>query len=196
LAILIMVCATTASALAAKERFSALTSFDVVSSSGTSQLGGLSNNNVSVISGASGIPAVTWSLRANGELGGLGNNDMTVFLDASGMPAVTCTNQGGNTAPGQNPPKVSASGEQYLAHQIFTKNGTSPFSVKTNSPAALDARTMGCPNGNWSASIDFVFWTDATVRVVNNSTGDKVLEQSFACTTTRTPASVSCQPTT
>ena len=164
-AILIMVCATTATAFAAKARFGADPGFSL------------------------------GSLIANGSLVGLGNDDVTVILDASGIPVVTCTNQGGNQAPGQNPPKVSTSGEQFLAHETFTKNGNTPFTVETNDPPALDAKTMGCPNNTWTAAIDFVFWTDATIRVVDSTTGAELLRQDFNCITTRAPDSVSCTPT-
>ena len=137
------------------------------------------------------------SLIADGSLTGLGNQDVTVELDASGIPLVTCTNQGGNQAPGQNPPKVSATGTQFLSHNIFTKNGTSPFNVETNDPQlGLTAKQMGCPNNNWKAKIDFVFWTQATIKVhTGDITGPVGLKQDFACTTTHNPDSVTCTPT-
>jgi hypothetical protein len=122
---------------------------------------------------------------------------VTVVLDASGIPVVTCTNQGGNQAPGQNPPKVSASGIQFLVHNTYTKNGTSPFNVETNDPQPdLTAKEMGCPNNNWTAKIDFVFWTNATLKVYTGDiTGPVGLIQDFTCTTTRNPDKVTCTPT-
>ena len=133
------------------------------------------------------------SLIAEGFASGLGNTDVTVELNASGIPAVTCTNPGGNQAPGQNPSKVSASGEQFLVHANYTKNGRSAFGVETEEPQpGLTAKQMGCPNSSWSASIDFVFWTNATITVTNTLTGSVLSKQNYKCTTTRFPASVSC----
>jgi hypothetical protein len=136
------------------------------------------------------------SLIAEGRLAGLGTEDVAVILDATGVPVVTCTNQGGNQAPGQNPPQVSARGSQFLVHETYTKNGSTGFEVETNDPLPLSAKKMGCPNNTWTATIDFVFWTKARIEVRANSvTGDLLLSQDFVCVTTRTPAAVSCTPT-
>jgi hypothetical protein len=134
------------------------------------------------------------SLIAGGELAGLGNQDVAVVLEASGIPEVTCTNQGGTMAPGQNPPRVSARGSQFLVHQTYTKNGTSPFSVETADPqTGLSAKALGCANNNWTAAITFVYWTDAVVTVrAGNAYGPILLRQQFACVTTK--AGVSCLP--
>ena len=135
------------------------------------------------------------SLIAEGFASGLGNTDVTVELTASGIPAVTCTNPSGNTAPGQNPPRVSASGDQFLVHENYTKNGKSPFEVETEEPQpGLTAKRMGCPNNSWTASIDFVFWTNATLSVYNTSTGALLVQQNYSCVTTRNPDTVSCTP--
>lgn len=133
------------------------------------------------------------SLIAEGFASGLGNTDITVELQASGVPAVLCTNPAGNTAPGQNPPKVSASGEQFLVHETYTKNGKSPFAVETDEPQpGLTAKKMGCPNNSWTASIDFVFWTNAILTVKNTATADVLVQQNYTCTTTRFPPTVTC----
>ena len=133
------------------------------------------------------------SLIAEGFASGLGNTDVTVQLNASGIPAVLCTNRGGNQAPGQNPPKISASGEQFLVHENYTKNGRSAFAVETEDPQpGLTAKQMGCPNNSWSASIDFVFWTNATITVTNTLSGALLSQQNYTCITTRNPDSVSC----
>jgi len=133
------------------------------------------------------------SLVAEGFASGLGNTDVTVVLNATGVPAITCTNRGGTQAPGQNPPKISASGSDFLVHESYTKNGRSPFSVETEEPQpGLTAKQMGCPNNAWSASIDFVFWTDATLIVTDTATGAVLVQQNYTCVTTRNPDSVSC----
>ncbi|MCI0551422.1 MAG: hypothetical protein L0287_10730 [Anaerolineae bacterium] len=141
----------------------------------------------------SGVQFRLSSLVAEGFASGLGNTDVTVELNASGIPAVTCTNQGGNQAPGQNPPKISASGEQFLVHANYTKNGRSAFGVETEEPQpGLTAKQMGCPNNTWTATIDFVFWTDATISVYNTATGALLVRQNYSCVTTRNPDTVSC----
>jgi hypothetical protein len=141
----------------------------------------------------SGVEFSLSSLVASGFASGLGNADVTVLLEAAGIPDVTCTNYGGTQAPGQNPANVSASGAQYLIHENYTKNGRSPFSVETEEPQpGLTAEQLGCPNNNWMASIDFVYWTEAVLSVYDTATGDLLAQQNYACVTTRYPASVSC----
>jgi uncharacterized membrane protein len=142
----------------------------------------------------SGVSFSLGSLIANGTLTGLGATDVKVILDASGIPLVTCTNQGGNQAPGQNPPKVSAMGLQSLfGNDPVRKNGKSPFGVETDDPAPfVNAVEAGCPNNNWTATIDFVFWTNATITVKSLATDAILRTQNYTCTTTLT--TVSCTP--
>jgi len=141
----------------------------------------------------SGLEFSLSSLVASGFASGLGNDDVTVVLYAAGIPDVTCTNNGGNQAARQNPPRVSASGTQYLIHQNYTKNGRSPFSVETEEPQpGLTAEELGCPNDAWTASIDFVYWAEATISVYATATNALLTQQTFTCVTTRYPASVSC----
>lgn len=141
----------------------------------------------------SGIQFSLGSLIANGTLSGLGNTDVSVVLDASGIPLITCTNYGGNQVPGKSSPKVMASGDQTLdGDSLVRKNGKSPFGVETTDPESIPWDQAGCPNENWSAQIDFIFWTDATISVFDASTQALLLRQDYTCTTTFT--SVSCAP--
>jgi hypothetical protein len=132
------------------------------------------------------------SLDVTGTLTGLGGyaEGVIVELTASGTPVVTCTSRGGNNAPGQNPSQVSASGAQLIT-QIF-KNGTAPVDVSAE--PTLTGTQGGCPNNNWTANIDFVYWTNATITVTDPSTDPDtvLLQQNYTCVTTRDPDSVSC----
>jgi hypothetical protein len=133
------------------------------------------------------------SLIAEGFARGLGNTDVTIVLDGSGVPAVTCTNPGSNDVPGQSYPKISATGQQsLLGDDPIRKNGKSPFFTETDDPETLPWAEAGCPNSNWTASIDFIFWTDATVSVYDTATGALLGTQTYTCETTRYPASVTC----
>jgi hypothetical protein len=133
------------------------------------------------------------SLVAKGDVVGVGNQDVKFVLEATGFPDVTCTNQGGNQAPGQNPPKVSASGEQLLfGDDEVRKNGKSPFGVETVDPEFVDPITYGCPNASWTATVDFIYWTEATITVYDLHTGEFLRSQDYTCTTTLN--SVSCTP--
>lgn len=135
------------------------------------------------------------SLIATGFASGLGKTDVTVVLDASGIPAVTCVNYGGNAAPGQSYPKVSATGQQtLLGNDPIRKNGRSPFFTETDDPETISWSEAGCPNPNWTGYIDFIFWTDATISVYDTASGALLQSQSYTCTTTRYPASVTCSP--
>ena len=133
------------------------------------------------------------SLSATGTLTGLGgyNQGVTAELAARGIPVVTCTNQNGNQAPGQNPPQLSVNAEQFVGPQDIAQKGTAPMNV-TAEPGPITGTQGGCPNDNWTAQIDFVFWTNATISVHDPTTGALLLQQEYTCTTTRNPDSISC----
>lgn len=134
------------------------------------------------------------SLIAKGDLTGLANQSIKINLEASGFPLVTCTSPGGNSAPGQSYPKVSASGQQILdGDDRVTKNGKSLFAVETDDPPNLNPTEYGCPNENWTAEIDFVYWEGATISVSDPYTGAILLKQDYTCVTILT--SVACVPT-
>ena len=133
------------------------------------------------------------SLIADGFVKGFGRTDITVVLDASGIPAITCTNPGGHDVPGHSYPKVFASGQQnLLGTDPITKNRRSPFSTETVDPETLPWDVAGCPNSNWTARIDFIFWTNATISVYVTATNALLTKQNYDCITTRDPAGVSC----
>jgi len=68
--------------------------------------------------------------------------------------------------------------------------------VAVSAEPTLTGIEGGCPNNNWRANIDFVFWTDATITVTDPSTDPAtvLLQQYYTCVTTRDPDSVSCTP--
>jgi hypothetical protein len=104
------------------------------------------------------------ALRATGDLSGLGNGDVLVNLEATADVTSTCTNQGGNQAPGQNPAPLTVTGSEAIPKGEI-KNGTTPFAVTTVAPDATVAGAPGCPNGNWTESIDDLAFTSATITV-------------------------------
>ncbi|HSG42786.1 MAG TPA: hypothetical protein VLA72_06490 [Anaerolineales bacterium] len=133
------------------------------------------------------------SLIAEGFARGLGNTDVTIVLGGSGIPAVTCTNYGNNDVPGQSYPKVSATGQQtILGDDPLRKNGKAAFFTETDDPETISWDEAGCPNSNWTAYVDFIFWTDATISVYDTTTGDLLKTQDYTCVTTRYPARVTC----
>jgi hypothetical protein len=120
-----------------------------------------------------------------------------MVLTASGIPVITCTNPGNNDVPGQSSPKVTASGHQSLpGNDPARKNGKYIFTTETGEEQ-ISWSEAGCPNAGWTAQVDFVFWTNATLSLYRgldaNNLGELVGSQDYVCTTTRFPASVICE---
>jgi hypothetical protein len=109
------------------------------------------------------------TLTASGALAGLGNADVTIKLTATGTAdRITCTNPGGNTAPGQNRPRQTTVGQVVIPAPKI-KNGNVSFSVTTAGPGPISAKTAGCPNNNWTARIDHIDFTSATLQFFQNN---------------------------
>lgn len=136
------------------------------------------------------------SLIAKGTLTGLGKSDtIRVVLESSGPADITCTNGGSNLVPGKSSPKVSATGQQILSgSSSLLKNGKSLFDVETVDPTSVTWDVAGCPNSNWVGAIDFIYWNEASISVIDIATETVLLKQNYACTTTRFPATVTCTP--
>ncbi len=133
------------------------------------------------------------SLDLAGTLTGLGGypDGVQVKLIATGDPVVTCVSPGGKDfPPGQNPSQISATATQTITEIL--KNGTA--SVNVSAEPVLSGTQGGCSNDNWTARIDFVFWTHASIFVTDLATNTELLHQEYACVTTRYPTpSVSCK---
>ena len=109
-------------------------------------------------------------------LSGLGNGDVTIIVNTTGSATTLCTNQGGNTAPGQNKTPVTPSGQATIPSTEI-KNGNLTACVTTTPPPAPTASEAGCPNSNWSTSLTDVQFATATITVIQG--GKTVLQQTF-----------------
>jgi len=108
----------------------------------------------------------TLTLSASGRIAGLGNADAIVYLDATANPTTTCRSPGGNEAPGQNPAPIHITGVATVNPDNDPKNGSRSFLVTTDPPVQpTRAKTAGCPNNNWTAHIDNLDFTSATITV-------------------------------
>jgi len=134
------------------------------------------------------------SLISTGYASGLGSTDWVLVMDASGHAGVTCTNYGGNDVPGQSAPHVEGRGVQTLSgDDVLRKNGKSPYMVTAKSEYETSQYISwdegGCPNSNWTARIDFIYWDAATINAyspLDTSFSTPVATYKFACVTTYT----------
>lgn len=116
------------------------------------------------------------TLRTCFSLAGLGNQDVTITVEAKGFATTTCTNKGGNAAPGQNKTPVSPTA-QISIPSTQIKNGNLSVCLNTTPPPAPSATEAGCPNANWTTTLNDVQFTTAKVTVVQG--GKVVLTQTF-----------------
>ncbi|HEX5809019.1 MAG TPA: hypothetical protein VFY25_10170 [Anaerolineales bacterium] len=130
------------------------------------------------------------SLIDNGVATGLGRTDWVIELLAEGRAAVVCVNHGSNPVPGQSSPRIEGKGTQDIPSSQVTKNGKAFFTVRAvpdeelNPVIAWDAG--GCPNSNWTALVDFVYWDHAVVSLKDPLTLETVATFKYVCVTTRT----------
>jgi hypothetical protein len=103
-------------------------------------------------------------LSASGALSGLSGADIFVLLSATANATSTCTNNGGTAAAGQNPAPTTVSGGDPIPADEF-KNGNVTFSVQTEPPVSPIPGAPGCPNPNWTETIDDLRFTSATITV-------------------------------
>jgi len=109
-------------------------------------------------------------------LAGLGNGDLLITIDTTGSATTFCRSPGGNIAPGQNKTPVHPSGSTSIPSSQI-KNGTVSVCVTTEAPPTPTPQEAGCPNNNWSTSVQDVTFTSATITVVQG--GQTVLTQTF-----------------
>lgn len=138
------------------------------------------------------------SLTLNGTLTGIGGYTEGIFLTlrATGQPVVTCSNPAGNQSPGQNPSKVTVTGEEFIPGLAIDAKGRYAVDVETVEPTTLPAAEGGCPNNKWTATIDNILWENVYINVyAGNSAidGNKLLYQRYTCNPAlQTATSLSC----
>jgi hypothetical protein len=129
---------------------------------------------------------------ASGIAQGIGSDIYTVRISASGDPLVTCTNQGGTQAPGQNP-AVTVLGDTAIGGDPSNRKGKYEFLVGEDSIDPLDIiSSTACPNDNWTARLDFIFWTDIELSLVDPN-GLITDTEYYTCDTTLTGITCSRQ---
>lgn len=131
------------------------------------------------------------SLIINGDAIAGGSSDYFVNVVATGPGLVVCTNNGGQTAPGRNYPRIEEMGQAKLdsSDGVNPKNkpGKRLFNVETvNSTAEITWDAAGCPNENWTAKLIFVFWEQGTLNLTD-ANGNSVATLDFACKTEYVP---------
>lgn len=160
----------------------------------------------------SGVRFALGSLIAEGFVKDAGNGDITVVLDATGIAMTTCTHPELQDRPGKNR-SVSASGQQTLlgggsGSESATTNNKRAFSVETIDPETLPWDVARCPSSEWTAQIDFISWTRATISVFDataegataltvkesDNPENRLVQQRYNCKTRYEQGTVACKP--
>jgi hypothetical protein len=135
----------------------------------------------------SGSGSNSTSTTCTASLTGLGFGDVTILTKVSGFAVYQCSNNGGNTAPGQNRVLVGQSTTPTTIDSGAIKNGNLTFTTNPallSAPGTVSGAAAGCPNANWTGvnpqltvtSIELsiaqgsVFY-DCTVTNLNGLTG-------------------------
>jgi len=126
-------------------------------------------------------PTVTFSgstATASANVSGLGTTPAFAQLTVNGFALYVCANKGGNEAPGQNPvPATGASPVQDLGNTAHNGRATVDVTATLTAPLTISPQTAGCPNGNWTATLDSLTVTSATLTITQG--GVVIYEQTF-----------------
>ena len=130
----------------------------------------------------------TRSTTCSASLAGLGNGDLLIEVTVSGSAVYQCSNNGGNTAPGQNKVLVGPTTTPTLIPGDQIKNGNVSFTTEAavlTAPATVTGAQAGCPNPNWTGVNPTLTTTDISMRI---SQGGVLL---FSCAAASNPNGLS-----
>src|SRR5215216_5165655 len=102
-------------------------------------------------------------VQCTGKVAGLGGTTFEIRVSATGTASVTCTNPAGNVAPGQS---FTATSTGSGGPQPTPRNGSVTFSVSTTTPVAPAG---SCPNSKWTATVNDVSFTTATITLLEDN---------------------------
>ncbi len=132
-------------------------------------------------------------LISDGDLTGLGKTDATVGLKATAIiQGVTCTNNGQQLVDA-HPKKITIDNIQVIPSKSIDKNGRASFTLSTGQTQISQlSSTLFCPNKNWTATIDKLYWRgpailtasqpDQTITLNFNCNQPDDITQPFSCT--------------
>ena len=103
------------------------------------------------------------TVSCSGKVAGLGGTTFEIRVSATGTASVTCTNPAGNVAPGQS---FTATETGSGGPQPTPRNGSVSFSVSTTAPVAPAG---SCPNSKWTATVNDVSFTTATITLLEDN---------------------------
>ncbi len=127
------------------------------------------------------------TLTVFGALSGLGNGDLRLRVTASANPTADCCNPGSACkVPGQNPAAATVTSGVEVIPGSQIKNGTTPFTDTTDPPTTPIAGAPQCPNSSWTENITDMAFTQAGLRLQQESGG--VFTDVLAACVTYSPA--------
>jgi hypothetical protein len=103
------------------------------------------------------------TVSCSGKVAGLGGTTFEIRVSATGTASVTCTNPAGNVAPGQSFTTTSTGSG---GPQPTPRNGSVTFRVSTTTPVAPAG---SCPNSKWTATVNDVSFTTATITLLEDN---------------------------
>jgi hypothetical protein len=103
------------------------------------------------------------TVQCSGKVAGLGGTTFEIRVSATGTASVTCTNPAGNVAPGQS---FTATSTGTGGPMQTPRNGQVSFSLSSTTPVAPP---RSCPNSKWTASVNDVSFTTATLTLLEDN---------------------------
>lgn len=116
----------------------------------------------------SGTGTNSTSTTCKATLAGLGFGDLDINTTVSGFAVYQCSNNGGNTAPGQNRVLIGPSTTPTHIDSSAIKNGNLSFTTNAallSAPATVSGGAAGCPNPNWTGVNPVLTLTDITLTI-------------------------------